>query len=276
MAKLAMRTSDARGVQDRGKRERQCNQRDRDQGDTDPLRPRFGKQTHRLTAPPALAPTASRLGRHALLPDAFAEEPGRTEHQNTDQHHESKHVLVIAAENIIGLPSSALDDAEQNTAQHRPGKVADAAEHGRRECFHAQKRTHGVVRNAVIGSDHHAGDRCQGRADDESEGDDAIDVYPHQARHLRVLRRRAHGDAELGAIHDQRQPAHHQQRNHNDGNLHPGNDRAADSEADERNDLRKRERAAAPDQKGQMLQDDGDADGGDQRRKSRRALRRGR
>src|SRR5487761_1986263 len=106
-----------------------------------------------VTAPTARGVRCVASWRSSPVPDAFAEEPGRTQHENADQHQESKHVLVIAAENIIGQAADiactqCFDYAEQNAAQHRAGKVADAAEHGRRECFHAQKRTHGVVRNA--------------------------------------------------------------------------------------------------------------------------------
>src|SRR3990172_1001188 len=130
-----------------------------------------------------LAPCASSAVSYPL-----PEQSGGPEHQHRDQHQESEHVLVIAAENIIGQVADiacaqGLDDAEQNAAQHRARKIADAAQHRGRERFHPQKRTHAVVGNAVIGADHHAGDRRQGGADDEREGDDAVDVYAHQARH---------------------------------------------------------------------------------------------
>ena len=52
------------------------------------------------------------------------------------------------------------------------------------------------MRNAVISSDHDAGDGAEAGSDHEGGRNDAIDVDAHQARDLRILRRRAHGDTE--------------------------------------------------------------------------------
>src|ERR1019366_701300 len=133
---------------------------------------------------PRCPPRASRFAPSASSSVSYPlpEQTGGPEHQHRDQHQKGEHVLVIAAEDIIGQIADiacgeGFDDAKQNAAQHRARQIADSAQHGGRERFQAQERTHAVVGDAVIAADHHPGDRAQGRADDESEGDDAVYVY---------------------------------------------------------------------------------------------------
>src|SRR5476649_195047 len=84
-----------------------------------------------------VAPVASSPVSHAL-----AQQSRGAEHQNRNQHQEGEHVLVIAAENIVGQITDiacgeGFDDAEEDAAQHRARKVADTAQHGGRERFQA-------------------------------------------------------------------------------------------------------------------------------------------
>src|SRR5450759_2876629 len=88
------------------------------------------------------------------VPNALAEESGRTQYEYGDQHQEGKHVLVIATENVVGQITDiacgeGFDDAEEDAAQHRSRKVADTAQHGGRDRFQAGRRTHGEVGNTV-------------------------------------------------------------------------------------------------------------------------------
>jgi hypothetical protein len=140
--------------------------------------------------------------------------------------------------------------------------------------FRPEQETHLVVRDAVIAADHYAGDRTERRADDESDGDDAVDVDAHQARDCLVLGGCAHRDAQLGPVHEQQQTDHHRGRAQDDRDLHVG-DRCAvrvvgQMIRDRLHDLRIGQRVAAPDDHREVLEDDRQPDRGDQRREARR------
>src|ERR1051325_2549632 len=116
-----------------------------------------------------------------------------------------------------------------------------------------------------------AGNRTEGRPDDEGARDHAVDVYSHQARDLLVLRGRAHRRAQAGAVHEGRERRHHREAGADDGDLHVGDRGAADRIARHLDDLRERENVAAPDEHREVLQDDRDPDRCDERREPRRA-----
>src|SRR6187455_1347088 len=64
---------------------------------------------------------------------ALAQEPGRSQRQDQDQHEEGEDVLVMAAEKTAGhvadvARAQAFDDAQQHAAQNRTREVADAAQ----------------------------------------------------------------------------------------------------------------------------------------------------
>jgi hypothetical protein len=170
------------------------------------------------------------------------------------------------------------DDAEQQAAQHRAPEIADAAQHCCRKRLQSEQEAHLVLRDAIVGADHHPGHGTQAGADDEGERDHGVDVDAHQAGDLLVLRGCAHRDAELGAVDESEQAGHHQDRDHDDGDLHVGNRGAVriarEVERDDCDDLREGHRIAAPDDHRQVLQDDRKPDGGDQRRQSRRVAQR--
>ncbi len=168
-----------------------------------------------------------------------------------------------------------LDQPEQHAAQHRAGEVADAAQHRGGKRLQAEEEAHLVVRDAVVGADHHARHRAERRADDERQRDHAVDVDAHQSGHRLVLRGRAHRDAELRPVDEREEPRHHRDRSEDDRDLDVGDRRAVRIAGDvirlHADDLRKRERVAAPDDHREMLQDDRQADRRDERREPRRA-----
>ncbi len=163
---------------------------------------------------------------------------------------------------------------EQNAAQHRSGQVADAAQHRGGERLEPEQETHVVVRDAVIGHHHQAGDGRQRRADDECRRDDDVDVDAHQARNLRVLRGCAHRHPQARTLHDQHESAHQQRRQDHDQHLKVGHRRAEDVMRRRLDQRRKRPVVAAPDHQRDVLQHDRHADGRDQRREPRGAPQR--
>jgi hypothetical protein len=89
-----------------------------------------------------------------------------------------------------------------------------------------------------------------------------------------VLGGGADRDAEARAIDEPREAGHHHHRQQDDGDLHAADGGPADGEARVVDDLRKGQRIAAPGQQREVLQDDGHADRGDQRRQARRVAQR--
>ena len=63
----------------------------------------------------------------------------------------------------------------------------DTAKHGGGEGFHARHKAVGKRDHAVVHQVHGAGDRGQGRGDDKSRGNCAVDIDPDQSRHFLVL-----------------------------------------------------------------------------------------
>jgi hypothetical protein len=122
-----------------------------------------------------------------------------------------------------------------------------------------------MLRDAVVGRVHHAGNGREHGADDEGGRDDHVGADAHQGGHAGVLGGGAHRAAELGVVD---QPHQHHQRERSDAEDH---------------DLRGRNHRAGhvdgvggqqvgiglvgrlPDDHGQRLQQDRHADGGDQR-----------
>jgi hypothetical protein len=83
-----------------------------------------------------------------------------------------------------------------------------------------------------------------------------------------ILRGRPHRGAQPRAVHEQRQAGHHDEADSDDGDLHLGHRGAQHRVGLDRNDLRKREHVAAPHEHREMLQDDRNADRGDERREA--------
>jgi hypothetical protein len=118
---------------------------------------------------------------------------------------------------------------------------------------------------------------AQRRADHERGRNHEVGVDAHQARHLLVLGGGAHGAAELGAVHQGQQARHHHHGQADDDDFLAGDRGAGGADVDRarRQQLRERQRVARPDHHPHGLENDRDADRGDQRA-SRGALRNGR
>src|ERR1051326_4179435 len=100
------------------------------------------------------------FSRMSGLPSDFldlraAENSGRQEDQHDHQHREGGDVLVLDRE--IGRPEG-LDQPDEQPAAHRAGQRADAAEHRRREGFHAGDEADVEVDHAVVEQVHDASD----------------------------------------------------------------------------------------------------------------------
>src|SRR5262245_9172663 len=84
----------------------------------------------------------------------FAEQALRPHGEHEDQHDEGEDVLVVAAEHAAGqladvAGAERFDQPQQHPAHHRPGEVADAAEHRRGERLQARQEAHRVLHRAV-------------------------------------------------------------------------------------------------------------------------------
>src|SRR3989344_1527906 len=100
------------------------------------------------------------------LDHALAEKTRRPDDQHQDQYEKGEDVLVMAAEKSAGQRSDVtgaqtLDHTEQQAAQHRPGDVADAAQHRGGESLEPEHEAHVVMRQSVISAEHDARHRRQ-------------------------------------------------------------------------------------------------------------------
>ncbi|MPM22573.1 hypothetical protein SDC9_69030 [bioreactor metagenome] len=165
--------------------------------------------------------------------------------------------------------ANGLDQPQQNAADHCAAQVADAAEHGCGEGLEPRQKAHGVLRRAVVGGVHDAGNGRQDRADDEGGRDHHVGLHTHQRRHLRVLCRGTHRAAQLGVIHqiDHRRQRHH--GGHQNQDLRGRDHRTAQVIGVGRQQRRVGLVVGLPDDHRNRLQQDGHADRRDQRSQAR-------
>src|SRR5574343_918995 len=102
----------------------------------------------------------------------LAHEPGRPQREHDDEHDESKDVGVVAHQQATGevtdvARADRLDQAQQNTANHRPRKIADAAKHGSGESLQTGDETPRMLGGADVGCVHHDGKRRKNRTDEK-------------------------------------------------------------------------------------------------------------
>ena len=195
---------------------------------------------------------------------------------STAEDDEGEDVLVTRIEPATapGLDvarADRFDQPEHDATDHRAGQVADTAEHRCREGLKPRHEAHRVVRDAVVRRDHHASHCSQCRPNDEGQRDDAVRIHAHQARNAVVLGRRAHRAAHVGARHQQDKANHHRGRQPDGGHLHWRHEHTAD-DLDRRglDELREAVIVAAPDDHRERLQQEGNANRGNQRRQPRR------
>ena len=206
-------------------------------------------------------------GRLGLFHHRTAEETRRPEDDDAN-HDRVGHAVAVGRGNVAG--AQGLGNAEHHTAEHGPGHRADAAEHRRRKGLDPGQITHGRVHGVVIDGHHDAGHGTHGRTDGEGEGNDPVDIHAHERGRGPVLGQGPHGRAHPGLGDDAIEADHEQDGHGVDGQLHPGDGHRGEGqgrpvEKGRQNLLRKRQRPAAPDDHGQVLQEDRHADGGDER-----------
>jgi len=125
------------------------------------------------------------------------------------------------------------------------------------------------VDHAVLHADQHRRDGSQRRADDEGQRDDAVGVDAQQVGHLQVLGAGAAGTAQAGAGDEQREAVHGDEGDHEDQDLHVGDHHtihgAFTDDQVARHQVGDRLVLGVLGQQHDVLQEDGHADGGDQR-----------
>ena len=131
-----------------------------------------------------------------------------------------------------------------------------------------------MLHRAVIGRIHDAGNAGQYRSNDEGGRDHHVGLDAHQTRHTWVLSGGAHGPAQLGVVdqihqHGQRDSCHGQNQN-----LRRCDDRTANLKRLGRQQCRIGLVVGLPDDHGQRLQQDGHAQGSDQRGQARAVAQR--
>ena len=216
-------------------------------------------RSHQLTQP------RHRREPHAAGPaETLAEDAGRTEHQHEHEHREREHVLPLAAEN--GRPP-VLEQTEEQTAQERAADVPDATEHGRGERLDAGQEADVVTRALEEQPEQRAARASEHPAEQERQHDDPVDVHAHQRGGAGVLRGGADAPAEPGGGHEAVERHHQDERGHDHEQLVAAHARPAEVE-----ELVAFEHAgeaqlvAAVAQREQLLEEQRDPDGGDERR----------
>src|SRR5713226_615495 len=115
------------------------------------------------------------------LPDDLAENALGPEDQDENQDREGEDVLVLGPE---GPPRQQgkvggrerLEQTQHEPAEHGPRDVPDAPEHGRGEGLEPRDEARVRVDEAVLDAEEHARPAAHGPADQEGQGDHAIDV----------------------------------------------------------------------------------------------------
>ena len=189
-------------------------------------------------------------------------EPGRPGDDHGDEDDKGEGILPFARE--IG-GAEGLEKADDEATDHGAGNVADAAQDRRSEGLEARDIAHAEIDRAVVEPDQHAGDRRQGRADDEGQQDDAVDIDADEPRRVLVERGRAHRLAEPGVLHEEVEPQHHRDADDEEHDLDAAQDRPPKAQMPGRQDRRIDLEFLALDQHGADLEDEGNAERRDQR-----------
>ena len=198
-----------------------------------------------------------------LFAHVLAEQAVRLDDQHHDQHAEHDRVGQLGGNVRLG---EDLDDAEQHAADERARDGADAAEYGCGEGLNAGQRAGRRHQGRVGGAEQHACDRREARADGEGDGNGRVDVNAHQLRRALVLGYRAHRGADLALAGEQHERDHDDDagRDGHDGDagdLELTAEQADRAAADDRAETL---RVGGPDQQRRILEEVGNADGGDQ------------
>ena len=172
---------------------------DRKHGDRDQQGP--ARNAHRAARRNERA--GQRLRRR--LPRA-REQAVRPQHQHDDQQQEREQIAVAGAEHRDAV---ALDQSQQQAADHRARHVAGAADDFGDDALQRRLQAHRGVDLVVVHADQQAGDAAERSRNAEHRLIDAVDVDAHLHRGVAVLRGRAHRPAELAVAQEHEQQAAH-------------------------------------------------------------------
>src|SRR3712207_1811063 len=152
---------------------------------------------------------------------AVTEEPSGPEHQNQDEHGEDHDRRPPDAYVLVG---HGADDADQEPPDHRPGQVADAAQHRRRERVEPLLEAHVEDRDAVEEPVHHARGSGQDASEEEGDGDRAVHIDPYHRRRLLVLGDGTHRLPLLGVLYEVGEGNEQRYRHRDDEEVLPAED----------------------------------------------------
>src|SRR5215207_1485183 len=172
------------------------------------------------------------------LHDDAAEDAGRSHGEHEDHDDQGDGELFAVADDVdagrlldlvAGEGHHVLEHADDEAAQHRAARVADAADQGAGEGVEQDAAHHVGIEIDDVGH-HDAGDRADRRGQPPAQRQHPVDAHADQAGHLRVLRGRAHGKPERRVAEEDEQEAEHDQRDEHDAQLVRPDD-ARDAEA---------------------------------------------
>ncbi len=192
-----------------------------------------------------------------------SEQAGGAEDEDHDQDREDQRPGPLLTEIRRAERASQSDD---QSAEHGSRQLANPAQHGRRERIQPVLKAHLKTDRVDIERVHDARDAAQRAADHERRPDHAIDVNPHQLGRDGILLNRPHRLAELGELHEQRQPHHDRHGDEHDQQvLDRELNRRVSQQVLRRDELRKiHVRRSAP-QQSHIHEDERDTDGRHQR-----------
>ena len=168
-----------------------------------------------------------------------------------------------------------LDQADQERAEHGAGQVADAAEHGGGEGDQAEREALVVANHRLRERVDEPGGAGERAGEQERERDRAVDVDPHDRARLHVLGGRAHRLALLGAADEVHEPEEHRDVSRTTIGVVHGTPTPPTVKAFPLGRTSGKLTYSGPFQISAIgLEDEADADRGDQRRESRRVSER--
>ena len=237
---------------------------DREDAGRDQQRP--ARNAHRAARRDERA--GQRLGRR--LPCA-GEQAVRPQHEHDDQQQEREQIAVAGAEHGDAV---ALDQSEQQAADHRAGHIAGAADDFGDDALERRLQAHRGVDLVVVHADQQAGDAAKRSRNAEHRLIDAVDVDAHLHRGVAVLRGGADGPAELAVAQEHEQQQRAGDADASDQQIERADRAAADLESHIRQLARQRARIGREGQHHQLVEHEADADRRQQRRDAHRVLQR--
>src|ERR671917_2538374 len=217
---------------------------------------------------PYLLSRATPLLPAPLHRRAVPEEARRPEYKDHNQHGEDHDRRPPHAYVLVGHGPY---DPDEEPSDHRPGQVADAPQHRRRERVEPLLEAYVEDRDAVEEPVHHARGPGEDASQEEGDGDRAVHVDTNHRRRLLVLGNGPHRLPLLGTANEVGE-RHEQRYRHPDYEevLPPEDDRVGRQNVRVGDELRERDLGWALPREADVLEDERHADGRDQDRQARR------